>query len=140
MWCWSIFVHAFIAYPRVVHTQVLRGGENLLEKVQVLETAAQQGAEALAAQQAARRAAEARIAQLEAAASEAAGRYSSVQVRGTSGDRARSWLGEWLGGSGGAPWSLGQVAPGSTTSRVVTHCTLHMHSANFIAAPVCRKR
>lgn len=61
--------------------QVLRGGENLLEKVQVLEEAAQRGAEALAAQQAARQAAEARIAQLEAATSEAVGRYSTVQVR-----------------------------------------------------------
>lgn len=66
--------------------QVLRGGENLLDKVQVLEAAAQQGAEALAAQQAARQAAEARIAQLELAASEAVGRYSTVQVgRGTIG-------------------------------------------------------
>ncbi|KAL4436755.1 hypothetical protein ABPG75_003894 [Micractinium tetrahymenae] len=64
---------------RAMESKVLRGGENLLDKVQVLEEAAQRGAEALAAQQAARQAAEARIAQLEAAASEAVGRYSSVQ-------------------------------------------------------------
>jgi len=60
--------------------QVLRGGENLLDKVEALEAAAQRGAEALAAQQAAQRAAEARIAELEAAAIAAEQLHGNVQV------------------------------------------------------------
>lgn len=67
--------------PHSPPLQVLKGGENLLDKVQALEEEAARGAEALAAQRAAQLAAEARIAQLEQAASAAEGRYSNAQVR-----------------------------------------------------------
>lgn len=60
--------------------QVLRGGENLLDKVEALEAAAAEQRAALAAQRAAAAAAEARAAELEEAAAAAEGRYSSAQV------------------------------------------------------------
>lgn len=72
--------------------KVLRGGKNLIDEVEKLEAAAAAGAEALAQQRAAQAAAQARIAALEAAASEAEGRHSSVQV---------GWGGQLLTGPGG---------------------------------------
>ena len=76
-------------------TQVLRGGENLLDKVEALEAAAAAQREALAAQRAAAAAAEARAAELEAAAAAAEGQYSSVQVgarRAVAGCVHERWL------------------------------------------------
>ena len=64
--------------------QVLRGGENLLDKVEALEAAAVKAEAALAAQRAQQAEQERRIAQLEEATILLEGKYSSVQVGGYS--------------------------------------------------------
>lgn len=60
---------------------MLRGGENLLDKVEALEAAAAAHAAALAAQRAQQAEQERRIAQLEEANLNLEGKYSSVQVQ-----------------------------------------------------------
>lgn len=60
---------------------MLRGGENLLDKVEALEAAAARAEQALQHQRAQQAEQERRIAQLEEASLSLEGKYSSVQVR-----------------------------------------------------------
>ncbi|GAB4823122.1 hypothetical protein N2152v2_010168 [Parachlorella kessleri] len=64
---------------RAMESKVLRGGENLLDKVEALEAAAVKAEAALAAQRAQQAEQERRIAQLEEATILLEGKYSSVQ-------------------------------------------------------------
>ena len=66
-------------------TQVLRGGENLLERVDQLEAAAAEQRDALVRQRAACAERERRIMELQAAAGSLEGQYNSAQVTTSSG-------------------------------------------------------
>lgn len=95
---------------------MLRGGENLLEKVEALEAAAARQQEALAAQRVAQAAAQARLAQLQAAASQMEGRYSSAQV-GVNG-------GGWVVQFGLCTSGMLQCGPPILLQERKLHCVL----------------